>query len=376
MGRQWWKFVVLAVAACLAVAELRGHLPSATSMWAALGQANPGWLLVAVVLEAVSMVAFAEQERRLLSAFGVAMRASTAVGITLARSAMATSLPGGSAIAAAYGFRQFRARGATRPIAAAVTLLCGVASVAGLVVVYAGDAVVRAGTPIAVGVVLAVLGVATLVSRRQAPSDRVRRGAGRPGSPAARSGLDRAQSPGETRRDGDRLSKRAGLNVLRISQTRLGVVPSPAGTRLLRERIREAVVVAAAVPVRRWMLVLTLAAVNWLTDLLCLLACLHALDLTVPVPAVGAAYLAAQLARQIPATAGGLGVIEAGLILAMTTLGAASAPATAAVLTYRLISCWSLLPLGAACWAAMRRPQPLTEFLASGTTPLAIAPPH
>jgi uncharacterized protein (TIRG00374 family) len=132
---------------------------------------------------------------------------------------------------------------------------------------------------------------------------------------------------------------------------------APAGR--LRRTIRETAALAAHVPARRWLLVLALAAVNWLSDLLCLLACPYALGLSVPIPVVGAAYLGAQLARQIPATAGGLGVIEAGLILAMTTSGHAPvAGATAAVLTYRLMSCWAQLPVGAACWAGLRGPRP------------------
>ena len=308
MRSGWWKLPVLAVAACLAYVELRGHLPSAASLGAALRHARPWWLAAAVLLQVVSMMAFAEQGRRLLGAFGVPMRARTSVAVMFARSAMATGLPGGSAVAAAYGYRQFRARGATRPVAGAVTVLCGVASVAGLAVLYAGDAVVQAGP---VAAIMTVPAVALL-----APAVRwVRRRPGR--SPAA----------------------------------------APAGR--LRRTIRDTATLAALVPARRWLLVLALAAVNWLSDLLCLLACLYALGLAVPIPVVGAAYLGAQLARQIPATSGGIGVIEAGLILAMTTTGHAPvAAATAAVLTYRLMSCWAQLPVGAACWAGLRGPRP------------------
>jgi hypothetical protein len=140
-----------------------------------------------------------------------------------------------------------------------------------------------------------------------------------------------------------------------------GAAPATRWGRLWRT-VEETLVNAAVIPGRRWLLILTLAAVNWLADRLCLLACLRALGVAVPVPVVGAAYLGAQLARQIPATAGGIGVIEAGLILAMTTTGGApAAAATTAVLTYRLLSCWALLPVGAACWAALRSPAPAAE---------------
>ncbi|HKT01828.1 MAG TPA: flippase-like domain-containing protein, partial [Rugosimonospora sp.] len=118
-----------------------------------------------------------------------------------------------------------------------------------------------------------------------------------------------------------------------------------------------------------WLRVLLLAGVNWLTDLGCLLAAVHAVGLTVPARVVAAAYLAAQLLRQIPATPGGIGVIEASLLLALTTAGAGTAPAAAGVLLYRLLSCWAILPIGLICWS-VRKPAVTTRTLA-----LAGAPP-
>jgi hypothetical protein len=51
-----------------------------------------------------------------------------------------------------------------------------------------------------------------------------------------------------------------------------------------------------------------------------------------------------------PPTPGGIGVIiEASLIVALTAAGAQAAPAAAAVLVYRLLSCWSVLPIGLLC---------------------------
>src|SRR5213078_1214722 len=55
---------------------------------------------------------------------------------------------------------------------------------------------------------------------------------------------------------------------------------------------------------------------------------------------------------------GGIGVIEASRILALTTAGAAAAPAAAAVLIYRLLSCWTILPIGLICWTAQKTAAP------------------
>ncbi|MCU7724336.1 YbhN family protein [Actinoplanes sp. KI2] len=359
IDRGWWKLPVLAVAACLAYVELRGHLPGAGEMWAALRHADRGWLAAAVALQVVSTMAFAEQGRRLLGAFGVGIRARTSVAVMFARSAMATGLPGGSAVAAAYGYQQFRARGASRPVAGAVTVLCGVASVAGLAALYAGDALVEAGPVAATSAVVAVAALVPAVRRARRRPDRSP-AAGRPPQTLH----DTATAP--TGRPPQTLHDTATAPTGRPPQTLHDTATVPVGR--LRRTIRETAALAALVPARRWLLVLALAAVNWLSDLLCLLACLYALGLAVPIPVVGAAYLGAQLARQIPATAGGIGVIEAGLILAMTTTGQAPvAAATAAVLTYRLMSCWAQLPVGAACWAGLRSPRrPAVFALPSG----------
>jgi uncharacterized membrane protein YbhN (UPF0104 family) len=319
--RRFWRPALLVAGLVLAGLELRGHLPDAASTWAALRVAAPGWLLAALVLQVVSMAAFAEQQRHLLGAFGVRMPVRAALALAYARSAMAAALPGGSAVSAGYAFRQFRARGAGQPVAAAVTLLSSVASFTGLVVLYAGDVLAWMQPPAPSPVTLVILAAGAVLA-----------------------GL-------------------AVRHVRVISFTRraTGAAPPPVAadaSRIARLRgtLRHTLTLAAAVPARRWLGVLAVAALNWLTDLACLLAAVHAVGLAVPLRTVATAYLAAQLIRQIPVTPGGLGVIEASLVVAFTAAGAATAPAAAAVLIYRLLSCWSVLPIGLAGWAARKPP--------------------
>jgi uncharacterized membrane protein YbhN (UPF0104 family) len=319
-GRRWWRLALLAVGIVLAAVELRGHLPSPASTGTALRQGRPGWLLAAVVLQVVSMGAFAEQQRQLLAGFGVRMAAPASLAVSYARSAMATALPGGSAVSAGYAFRQFRSHGASQPIAAAVMLLSGVASVTGLALLYAGDLLAwtsPSGRTLAILAILAA--VATLaVSRVRAV----------PSTPASITTSD--------------------------ATTGQPMAAPPSALVRLGRTLRHTAVLAGTVPARRWLAVVALAALNWLTDLACLLAALHAVGLSVPARTVATAYLAAQLIRQIPATLGGIGVIEASLILALTTAGAVQAPAAAAVLVYRLLSCWSILPIGLICWTTQK----------------------
>lgn len=321
--RRWWRPVLLTAGIVLAVVELRGHLPDMASTWAAVREARPLWLVAAVVLQVVSMGAFAEQQRHLLAGFGVRMPAAVSLAVSYARSAMATALPGGSAVSAGYAFRQFRARGASQPIAAAVMLLSGFASVAGLALLYGGDALAWAmPSPRTLLIVVAGAAVST---------------------PAVR-----------------------WVRANRRSRASAASKPEPAATGSIAGRLRrtlgDTIALARTVPARRWLGVVALAMVNWVTDLACLLAALHAVELTVPARTVATAYLVAQLVRQIPATPGGIGVIEASLILALTTAGAASAPAAAAVLIYRLLSCWTILPIGLICWTAQKTGSPDSAF--------------
>ena len=327
---RWWRPVLLVGGVAAAVLELHGHLPSAAATWAALSSARPGWLAVAVALQVISMGAFAEQQRHLLAAFGVRMPAPVSLAVSYARSAMSTALPAGSAVSAGYAFRQFRARGASQPIAAAVMLLSGAASVAGLALLYAGDLLSWAGPWKQAFTVVAIVAVGVAVGVRRVRGNRQ----------AGAAAQDRGSDDGLVRppvRGGVWAAAGEWLN------------------RLMRT-LRETVALAATVPARRWLRVVALAALNWLTDLACLLAALHAVGLAVPARTVATAYLVTQLVRQIPATPGGIGVIEASLILALTTAGAAAVPAVAAVVIYRVLSCWALIPVGLVCWTTLKYP--------------------
>ncbi|GAB1646441.1 lysylphosphatidylglycerol synthase transmembrane domain-containing protein [Krasilnikovia sp. MM14-A1259] len=309
--RHWWRPALAIGAAALALAELHGRLPAASSTWTVLRQAQPSWLTVAAALQIISMVAFSQQQRSLLAAFGVQIPAGVSLATTYARSAMSTAMPAGTAVSAGYAFRRFRLHGARHSVAAAVMLLSGLASVLGLAALYAGDLLSSASRMQRLAI---LAGGATLawLAWRFAP---------RPASGGS------------------------GLHDMRASSL----------SRRVWRSVPHTVAMAALVPAHRWAAVIALAAVNWLADLACLGAAVHALGLSVPLRVMAAGYFAVQLARQIPLTPGGIGVIEAGLIVTLTAGGAPAVAATAAVLVYRLLSCWAVLPVGLVCWAGLRR---------------------
>lgn len=318
---------VAAVVALLTVAVLglRDRLPGLTDVTAALGAGNPGWLGVAVAAELVSLAMFARQQRRLLTAFGVRMTRHRALALAYARSAIAISLPAGSALSAAYAFRQFRTSGASRHTAATVMVLSGLLSVAALVLLYVTGAFATAVvtltqawhqhpvlTRITVMLLLALLSFIGILAWQSS----------RPVHP-----------------------RRSPHPILRRP-----------GPRRVLGPVLDAVERARAVPARHWAPATGAAVANWLTDLLCLYAAARAFHLPLDPVTLGAIYLTVQLIRQVPLTPGGIGVIELSLLAGLVAAGAGEAPAAATVLVYRLLSCWLVIPAGLALWLGLRRP--------------------
>ncbi|MDG9718994.1 lysylphosphatidylglycerol synthase transmembrane domain-containing protein [Streptomyces sp. DH24] len=81
----------------------------------------------------------------------------------------------------------------------------------------------------------------------------------------------------------------------------------------------------------------------------------RALGLPVPVWHVALAYLAATVAVALVPTPGGLGSVEAALVVALLAAGGPAAVTTAVVLTYRIITLWLPLVPGALTLGALVR---------------------
>ncbi|MFF0593511.1 lysylphosphatidylglycerol synthase transmembrane domain-containing protein [Streptomyces antibioticus] len=80
-----------------------------------------------------------------------------------------------------------------------------------------------------------------------------------------------------------------------------------------------------------------------------------ALGLPVPVAHMAVAYLAATVAVALVPTPGGIGSVEAALVLALVAAGAPAAPATAVVLAFRAVTVWLPLLPGALTLGALVR---------------------
>ncbi|GHJ44234.1 hypothetical protein Cs7R123_15760 [Catellatospora sp. TT07R-123] len=326
------------VAIGLALYTVRDKVPSAGEIWPVLAGAEPGWLLVALAAEWVSMAMFARQQVALLKGVDVDVPMRSALAVTYGRSAIAISMPAGSAVSAAFAYQSFRRWGASSEAATAVMILSGVCSFAALALLY-------------------LTGFLTMVAR--APQEMWQ---------AHPAGVLSAAAA---------VAAAVGLRIWRRSPRRPDCAervtpvadPRPARGRLhqqwrnLSDLLRRTVSVSATIARHHRRAALGFAAANWLADLVCLAAVSRAFDLPLTFVQLGTVYVVVQLVRQIPVSPGGMGVIEASLLTALTSAGAGQAPATAAVLGYRLFSCWLIIPIGLAIWAHLgrvnaRQPQP------------------
>ncbi|GIH14933.1 membrane protein [Rugosimonospora africana] len=308
-------FVVVAVLA--AIIGLHGRLPSPRQIGAALADADWRWIAAAAVLQALSIDAFASQERVILAGLGVRVRRWRMVAIATARSSISMTFPAGAALSAGYAVRQYRRAGATAEAATVTMVAAWVASVGGVVALYligSAGLVVRSPRllwtwPLSAIIGFAVLGaIATVLVRR-----------------TRRFRVWSASTTRQTRRSSGRLGRL---------------------TARVRAMARDALRTGARLRPAHWLAALAFAAVNRLTDLLCLGAATRAAGFPIGITTLAGIYLGVQIVRQIPLTPGGVGVIETVYVTAFVAAGDTAASAAAAVIIYRLLSYWILIPAG------------------------------
>jgi hypothetical protein len=319
----WTRLIQLAlvVAAVVSIVLLRDELPGIAGIWRAVTHADLGWLAVVVVAEAGSMGAFALLQRRLLRAGGVRMSIGRANAVTYAGNALSTTLPAGPAVSVVYAFRQWRRAGASAQLATAVIVLGGIFtttaySLIGLITLLA-EPHSRGPAALGLAALAAAAAAVTLLWWR----------------PWSRTLLLRAL----------RGLLRKGLRGRYTARA----------VRGLRHQLRQARGVVRLTPGDIGAITV-FAFLNWLFDILALVAATRAVGVEVPPYAVAVSYFAAQAAGSLfPLLPGGLGAIEGGMTAALVAFGAAAVPAGAAVGLYRIVSFWAVVSIGWLAWLGL-----------------------
>jgi uncharacterized protein (TIRG00374 family) len=317
--RRVWRVIriVFSLAAvAIAVVIIAGKTNEIEGATTALDDLQPVWLVGAVVAEAFAIVSFAAMQRVLLAAGGSPIGLGPLTAITLGGNALQNSLPGGAAVATVFAFRQFRARGADDVLAGWMLVAVSLLSAVSIAVIAAVGVAVSAGQANASNLVGAVL---VTVLAAFAAAFAVKRGA-------------------------------IGVVVrwaIGLSQRVIGR-PQGDGRAIIERTIERLRTVSPTWP--DWGVAGAMALGNWLWDCGALALAFLAIDVAVPWRGLLLAYGAGQLAANLPITPGGLGVVEGSLTVALVAYGGAETSTVAAVLLYRLISFWALLPLG---WASI-----------------------
>jgi putative heme transporter len=294
------------------------------------------WIVVAAVLEGASVVAYAALQRRLLAAGDVDLGMKSLTGITLAGYSIQNSLPGGIVFSTVFAFRQFNRRGADDVLSGWTLLATTVLSQMALVVLAGVGFAAATGTGNALnlgGVIAGMIVFTALIVAIWVKRDPLLRRLGRPLGLVQRVIRRPKGDPHEL--------------VNRLADRLTAVTPSALD----------------------WARASVWALGNWVLDAGCLIVAFVAVGAPIPWRALPLAYSAAQLAANLPITPGGLGVVEGSLTIALVAYGGGRASTVAAVLAYRVLSFWAILPAGWISWV-------LVDWTVRRAKPAGFIEPH
>ena len=310
-------FAVIIVIEYLVVPELIG----ASKNIHYLEKLNVGWLLAGVAFEAASLFAYALLTWTVLP--GHRPKISRVFRIDLSTTAVAHTVPGGSAASAGLGYRLLTSEGISGTDAGFTMATQGMGSAVVLNIMLWLALVIS--IPIAgfhtIYVVVALLGMivlglfAVLVYLFTRGED-----------PAARLVHWIGQAMPRVRPD-------------RFEATFHHISDSLRTLFTNSDRLRSALV---------W------AATNWLLDAAALWSFLAALGRYVNPIELFAAYGIANVLAAIPITPGGLGFVEASLPLLLASFGITKNIALLSVLGWRIINFWLPIPIGAVCYLSLK----------------------
>jgi len=275
------------------------------------------WLAAGVVLEVISMAAFAAMFRRLLTAGRARPRRSEMLAAVYAANAMSVSVPlAGPGLAAAYLFRRFTRFGSGAAGAGWALLAGGVISAVAWVVLLAVGGL-ASGRTVALAVTVPALVLALAVAVAIAAAARY---------PRARQDLENLLTRALAR----------GARLLRWPATDPKLALRAWGQRFGALRL----------PATSWGLALGDSLLNWFADAAVLTVAIIAVGGHVPWHDLLLVYAAGVGAQGLSLTPGGLGIAEGAISLALVASGVHVRQAVAAAVLYRLTSFWLNAAIG------------------------------
>lgn len=323
MRRRWWaraRWIVTAILLALGTAGVINQRHQLGEAWSLLGSIDWRWLSIALAAQGASLVAFAALQRALLSAGGSSLGLGYVLRLTVASNAVSMSLPGGPAWAAGWTFRILQRRAVPRMVAGWTVLAAGaLVSFVLYLTLTAGVVVTGGHGPFAdlrwilVGLACIPFVVALMRNRmRGVVEDWIDQDSRAPAAINARTSKWRRRARG-------------------IRDSWQTVRPGSS----------------------TWAASFRLAAAKRVLDYVCLVTVIRAIDGSVSWSGVLVAYSISQIAIALPLLPGGLGLTEGSLVVLLGAYGLPTSPAVAAVLLYRALSFWGMVPLGWISWVSL-----------------------
>jgi uncharacterized membrane protein YbhN (UPF0104 family) len=324
--RQCRRAVVRVAATSVVVAGVASQRHALLAAATRVRGVTPPLLLLALLLEVLSLTAAAELQRRLLSGGGVRTRLRSLLALVWASNAVGAALPAGTVASTLYTYRHLTRRGAPSVVVGWLLGASGIASGAALALLVVVGAQLRGvlsrcravdalEVVASVGVVAATIGVLAWASAH-------------PGRVAV------------VARRVPRLWARKKVLRSAPDDTRTNTLPP------------------VALSGAAWTTIGALAMANWAADGAVLAVSLVAVGARPAWCGVAFAYALSQVAASVPLLPGSIGVAEGSLVAALMCAGVRAPDALAATLLYRVASFWLQLPPGAAAWAALRYAAP------------------
>ncbi len=299
--------------AALAFAFLAGRLDELSGASVKLANSDWRWGLASLVMEALSLTSYAVLQKRLIQTAGVTSAIMPLLLLTMATIAITDSLPGEPAFSTAYRFQQYKHLGTDDVGASWVVIAQVAASTIGLVLLLiAGLATLAANFTFyylwavsAVGAAVIFVAAAILFRR-------------------------------------DLLSQTA-IRILRFIKRSTGHPRTD-----VKEKLEASIEKLRSIEVGRMELaaIVGWALLAWIFEALCLIASFYMVAAPIPWTALTLAYGLSQIAAVAPILPGGLGLVEGSITSVLVAFGAARVPTLAAVLAYRLVEYWLMIPLG------------------------------
>lgn len=305
--RFWWlRWVAIALVIIVLTVEAILVWPKLEEAWHSMDRLNWLWILACIVAAGFSMDSFAQVQRTLLRSAGVKVKQLKSLSVVLAANSVSQTMPGGNVLAPAFTYRQTRKWGASPVVASWQVVMSGLLMGVGLAVLGLGGALLAGAKTSPFSVIFSISGFIAFVIAAQYVA----------GHPESIQGL------------GTRL-----LHVVNHFRDK----PEDHGVKRWHEILEQ--LRAVQLNGRHTGEAFAWSLFNWVADVACLAFACYAVGGEPSISGLAVAYAAGKaVGTAFPLLPGGLGVVDAVLVPALTSAGMGAGEAITAVLVYRLIS--------------------------------------